>query len=246
MIDRVVRVIGCGVVVGAIVIAACGGQSATPTIGDLGPANAGGPGPGSVQAQSTSTPHPTPTGTVIAFGDAIGIPTFASGDTQTGGNGSPVDGYECHPPPMDQPYHIHVHLDIFDSNKNHLQLPWGIGVDQPWTFDALHNAILNATCFYDLHTHDEDGVIHYESAKPIGALNLGYFFDVWGMPLSSTNVAGYTGTVWVMYGTKAPSQMTWSDTINPRTIPLSEHEFIYLAINNPPGKYTLPVYHWSY
>jgi hypothetical protein len=243
MIDKVVRVFGCGVVVSAIVIAACGGQSAAPTIVDQPVANHNGaPGPGSVQMASV----PAPAATIIAFGDAIGIPTWPAGDTKIGGNGSPVDGYACHPPPMDQPYHIHIHLDIFDQNGNQLQIPWGIGVDQPWTFDALHNAILSATCFYDLHTHDEDGVIHYESAKPIGALNLGYFFDVWGMPLSSTQVATLTGKVYVMYGTLPPSSMHWTSVVNPRTIKLSEHEFIYLAINNPPSKTTLPVYHWSY
>jgi hypothetical protein len=40
--------------------------------------------------------------------------------------------------------------------------------------------------------------------------------------------------------------MSWSDSVDPRTIPLVEHEFIYLAVDNPPAPDTLPVYHWSY
>ncbi|HXW76304.1 MAG TPA: hypothetical protein VEJ20_02745, partial [Candidatus Eremiobacteraceae bacterium] len=158
-----------GAVAAAVLIAACSGQVNGPSVVDQ---SNQADGNGVAAKTLADTPHPAPTGTVIAFGDAIGTPYWPAGSTSTGGNGQPVDGYICHPPPMDQPYHIHIHLDIYDENGNQLQLPWGIGVVTPWKFDALHNAILSATCFYDLHTHDLDGVIHYESAQPEGALNL--------------------------------------------------------------------------
>ena len=231
---RVLRLMVFGFVASAAALAACTGQP--PPFGGA---------PSAPQAHAVRPfAAPAPTGTVIALGDAIGIPTFPTGDTASGGQGLAVDGIGCDPV-MDTAYHIHIHLDIFDAQGNQLQLPWGVGIVAPWGWDAQGNAILKGHCYYDLHTHDRDGVIHYETADRKN-LTLGAFFDIWGMPLSTTDVANHAGTVWVMYGTKAPSQMWWSKKIDPRTIPLAEHEFIYLAIDNPPSKYTLPVYHWSY
>jgi hypothetical protein len=79
-----------------------------------------------------------------------------------------------------------------------------------------------------LHTHDRSGIIHDEAAKNLN-LTLGNFFDIWGMPLSTSNVAGYAGTVWVKIITPQ-GEKPWSDTIDPRTLVLTEHEQITLSV----------------
>jgi len=101
---------------------------------------------------------------------------------------------------------------------------------QPYGFDRDNDEIVSAPCGYNLHTHDRTGVIHDE-AKTDLHLTLGNFFDIWGMPLSMSNVAGYTGTVWVKIVTPG-NNMPWSNTIDPRTILLSDKEQITLAVGN--------------
>ena len=44
-------------------------------------------------------------------------------------------------------------------------------------------------CLYWLHTHTNDGIIHVESPV-FKTFTLGQFFDIWGQPLTATNVAG--------------------------------------------------------
>lgn len=190
-----------------------------------------------------AVPAAQPTATDITFGDSIGTAAWKDGDVGVGGLGQHLDGIICRPV-MDTSFHIHIHLDIYDAAGDQLQLPWGIGIVKPWGLDALHNAVLRGHCYYDLHTHDHDNVIHYESPDDM-SLTLGNFFDVWGVPLSRSQVSTLQGTVYSMYGTLPPSELHWSSTVDPRTIPLVEHEFVYLAVGNIPPS-PLPVYHWSY
>jgi hypothetical protein len=172
----------------------------------------------------------------LAPGDMIGVNTFPDGDTSSGGQGQKVDNLlECHAF-INGTFHIHTHLSIFDTTGTQIMVPWGIGLLPPWTFDRDSDEISMAMCGYNLHTHDRSGVIHDEAKTNLN-LTLGNFFDVWGMPLSTTNVAGYTGTVWVKIvvpGNNGP----WSDTTDPRSILLSDDEQITLAVGskviNPP------------
>jgi len=88
---------------------------------------------------------------------------------------APVDGIRC-----DQMegavFHIHQHLAIFDHGKAVL-VPSDIG--RP----------VAAGCLYWLHTHTNDGIIHVESPA-FKTFTLGQLFDIWGQPLTATNVAG--------------------------------------------------------
>ena len=224
-----------------VVSSACNVQSPLPLVNHNGSPNIARP-----FAMASPTATPSPSSTPIQFGGSMGIQTWPDGDSPTGGQGRTVDGLGCDKH-MSTYIHIHVHLDVFDSSGRQLQMPWAIGIVAPWTFKSRPAGpyVNTGKCYYDLHSHDRDGVIHYEATDHTG-LTLGNFFDVWGMPLSQTDVAGLTGTVWVMYGTKEPKHMTWSNTIDPRTIPLVEHEYIELAIDNPPKPLTLPVYRWTY
>lgn len=73
-------------------------------------------------------------------------------------------------------YHVHAHLNILFE-----------GELQPIAADVG----LRATCLYWLHTHAPHGVIHVE-APAEGTFTLGQFFDVWGQPLSESQVLGRT------------------------------------------------------
>jgi hypothetical protein len=90
-------------------------------------------------------------------------------------DGRTIDGIRCEA--MEQTaMHIHQHVAIYDHGKP-VTIPDDVG--RPIT----------AQCFYWLHTHTPDGIIHVE-APSLQSFTLGQFFDVWGEPLSRTNVAG--------------------------------------------------------
>jgi hypothetical protein len=89
--------------------------------------------------------------------------------------GQPVDGIRCDSS-EGVAMHIHPHLTILDHGKP-VGIPEDIG--RP----------LAAQCFYWLHTHTPDGIVHIESPT-VREFTLGEFFDVWGQPLGPRNVAG--------------------------------------------------------
>ncbi|RIX28605.1 hypothetical protein [Amnibacterium setariae] len=95
--------------------------------------------------------------------------------------------------------HIHTHLAVYVDGRLR-PLPVGIGVVDPSVEAAgTPDAFAQATrCYYWLHVHASDGVIHVE-APTRSTFTLGQVFAVWRQSLSSTDVAGATGkqTVYV-------------------------------------------------
>ncbi len=89
--------------------------------------------------------------------------------------GQTVDGVHCDAA-EGVAMHIHPHLTILDHGKP-VAIPEDVG--RP----------LAGQCFYWLHTHTPDGIIHVESPT-IREFTLGQFFDVWGQPLDARDVAG--------------------------------------------------------
>jgi hypothetical protein len=140
--------------------------------------------------------------------------------------GEPVAGIHC-----DQMegnvVHIHQHLAIFDHGK-----PVGVPEDV--------GRPLMGNCFYWLHTHTPDGIIHVESPT-FRTYTLGEFFAVWGQPLSRTNVAG---------AKPRPGEHTtvWVDghafTGDPRTIELKAHLDVTIDVGPPAAKPT-PYTAWN-
>jgi hypothetical protein len=85
--------------------------------------------------------------------------------------------------------------------------------------------IAAGTCFYWLHTHAPDGIIHIES--PVQRIyTLGEFFDEWGQPLGPAQVGPVTGRVVALYDGKVYQG-------NPRDIPLTAHAQIQLDVGTP-------------
>jgi hypothetical protein len=71
-------------------------------------------------------------------------------------------------------------------NGSARQVPAGIGIPGARTQNSAKGPFFSSgTCFYWLHTHAADGVIHIES--PVQrAYTLGDFFYEWGQPSART------------------------------------------------------------
>lgn len=189
-------------------------------------------------AQAYATPAPLPSAALaskpiqLADGSAVGAPYFKLvGRSQLpvtphGGLGQPVDGIQC----ATQEFvtlHVHSHLAIFNHGKQ-IQVPRGIGLAP----------VPPSGCLYWLHTHDASGIIHVEAPRlnaPGGKpFALGMFFDIWGQPLTRTNVAGIVGPVTAYVdGVKYDGDL--------RAIPLLAHQQIVLEVGTPtpPAPYYL-------
>jgi hypothetical protein len=124
-------------------------------------------------------------------------------------------------------YHIHVHLTIFVDGKA-VAVPYGIGIGPPLEGIPASEGgpfITLGSCFMWLHTHALDGIIHIESpTKKI--YQLSQFFEVWGQPLSTTQVGPDKGKVTTFYDGKV-----W--TGNPGAIPLTSETQIQLDVGTP-------------
>jgi hypothetical protein len=149
-----------------------------------------------------------------------GPPLAPAGTTGTG----KVDGISC--APLEQlAYHIHAHLAVFAAGTLY-QLPAGVGIPGSQAVETQYGPLLQGgQCYYWLHTHTTDGVIHIESpTKTI--YTLGDFFDEWRQPLSPGRIAGLSGSVTAFVNGKL-----WK--AGPRSIPLLPHEDIQLEIGEP-------------
>jgi hypothetical protein len=153
----------------------------------------GGGGGGSDNSAPPPPPPPPPPGNTVpplsttvidvTNGQQLGDDRWANGPTSTGGTGQPVAGLDCIPTAtIPNTYHVHTHLSIF-LNGQQLAIPAGIGLAQANTANE---------CMYRLHTHSPSGLLHVHADAP-GTYTLGQIFQIWGQPLSSTDIAGLTG-----------------------------------------------------
>jgi hypothetical protein len=90
-----------------------------------------------------------------------------------------------------------------------------------------------------MHMHDHTGIIHIE-APDVKNYTLGQFFDIWGQPLTTTNVAGLTGDVVAYINDNGEARRYMGDL---RAIQLISHRAITLQIGTPPIT-SLPTYTW--
>lgn len=177
--------------------------SALGTLGQLAPA----PPPGTDGAEAVPVPAAAPlAGTALAA------------------TGNPVDMIGCQSGEQTV-FHIHAHLTIM-VNGQARQVPAGIGIpgaQAQQTPDGPFDG--TGRCFYWLHTHAPDGIIHIES--PVHRIyTLGEFFDEWGQPLGPARVGPATGHVTALYN----GQVYQGD---PRGIPLDAHAQIQLEVGTP-------------
>ncbi|HEX6448564.1 MAG TPA: hypothetical protein VF060_03785 [Trebonia sp.] len=200
---------------------------------------AGGAPAGSTQLQlaGLSTLGPLRSAPSPGANGSEGVPVPAApalASTATAVTGQATDGISCDTSEQ-LVFHIHAHLTIL-VNGQARQVPAGIGIPGAVATQTPAGPFIeNGTCFYWLHTHAPDGIIHIES--PVQrTYTLGDFFDEWGQPLSTTQVGPAQGHVTALYNGKV-----W--TGNPRAIPLTAHAQIQLEVGNPltaPEKITFP------
>ena len=144
--------------------------------------------------------------------------------------GTTVDGVQCEAGEQ-LVSHVHTHLTIFVNGQPRV-VPYGIGIPGYQAVRTKQGAFVETgNCFYWLHTHADDGVIHIESPSSKKSFTLGQFFDEWGIPLSTTQVGPATGKVTVFF--TAPGKEPRLYEGNPRNLPLGSHYQIQLDVGSP-------------
>ncbi len=186
---------------------------ASPTRPDLAPASAAGhlvaaPSPGPVGPEGV----PAPKAPVLAPVSSIHP-------------GEVVDGIHCDASEQ-VIFHVHTHLTIFVDGKARA-VPYGIGITPPRQVDqtSVGPFVTGGSCFYWLHTHAQDGIIHIES--PVQRrYTLGDFFAIWHQPLTQNQVGPAKGPVTAFYDGKLYRG-------NPSTMPVGDHVQIQLDVGRP-------------
>jgi hypothetical protein len=149
--------------------------------------------------------------------------------------GTTVHGIQCGP--VEQiAYHVHAHLAVYAAGQLQ-QIPAGIGIPQPIAEQTPEGPfVVNGKCFYWLHTHAPDGILHIES--PTARIyTLGDFFAEWRQPLSATQVGSARGKVTAYLNGKR-----WRGSS--ASIPLQSHNVIQLDVGAPVVPYQ-PVASWG-
>ena len=201
----------------ALAVAGCGSSGSSTSSSATATSSAAATSTTTAASSTSSGPTIGFEGVPLEQGPALG----SAGTTQSG----EVDGITCKP--LEQlAYHIHAHLAVFDNGQLYA-LPAGVGIPGSEAEQSQEGPVaVGGHCYYWIHTHTTDGVIHIES--PTKAIyTLGNFFDIWHQPLSGTRVAGLHGTITAFVNGKA-----WHKS--PRDIPLLPHEDIQLEIGEPP------------
>jgi hypothetical protein len=213
----------------ALILAGCGGSSSSSSSSSrsAGTSSAATSSSGTTSAgTSAAPPSPSlaslgPEGVLLERGSTL-APASSTNP------GSIVDGIQC--APVEQlVYHVHAHLQVFVDGQPKA-LPAGIGIPEPVSQQTPEGPFVGSgKCFYWMHTHTTDGIIHIES--PTATIySLGTFFDIWGEKLGSHQVAGATGNVTAYLNGKL-----W--TKDPRAIPLQSHSVIQLDVGKPAVPY---------
>jgi hypothetical protein len=144
--------------------------------------------------------------------------------------GQTVDGVQCQTNEQ-LVSHVHTHLTVFVNGKARV-IPYGIGIPGAEAVATPHGAFVETgSCFYWLHSHQEDGVVHVESPSSALSFTLGQFFQIWGQPLSSTQVGPVTGKLTVFF--TAPGKKVGIYKGNPADLPLGNHYQIQIDVGTP-------------
>jgi hypothetical protein len=210
--------------VGALLfaLAGCGSSSSNSSSSATSSASSAGTATSSA-ATSTASASSTTSGPQIGF-EAVPLeqgPDLASASTT---QPAAVDGIQCKPSEQ-LVYHIHAHLAVFDNGRLYA-LPGGIGIPGSQDEQSQYGPVaVGGQCYFWLHTHTADGVIHVESPER-AIFTLGDFFDVWRQPLTAERIASLRGKVSAFVNGKP-----WHKSV--RAIPLLPHADIQLEIGEP-------------
>src|SRR6266704_4237788 len=115
-------------------------------------------------------------------------------------------------------FHIHAHVSVYINGQS-VPIPGNVGIAGDPS---------NPSCFYWLHTHSTDGVIHIEAPNGVSP-TLKNFLDIWKTKfpqLGYPNQLDFTNG-WQVYVNGQP----FAGDLH--TIPLKAHTLITLAYNSP-------------
>jgi hypothetical protein len=167
------------------------------------------------------------TGSGGGSGTNNGPTITGTGSYTTPVDGTPRDTMSCLPS-EGLVIHIHMYLELY-VNGQQVQVPANTGIIQPQNGN---------TCFYPLHVHaGEPNIIHEESPMQ-ATYTLGAFFDVWGQPLSKTQVMQNTAdaTHSLVFEVFDANGKLTRYTGNPLSLPLHAHDTIVILYNSPNAK----------
>ena len=172
-----------------------------------------------IEPDPVPAPDPDPLPAVtIDEGATIGQDVFPIGNTAAGGQGEEIGGVGCI---GTIERHFHAHVSLFFEGEQ-IAVPAGIGITAPFVRDGY---VVGGDRYYWLHTHDATGVVHVEPPDA-GDYTVGQLFDVWGQPLSGSNVAGYEGELSVFVdGVRYDG--------DPREIAFASRKHISLQVGRP-------------
>lgn len=138
-------------------------------------------------------------------------------------------------------YHVHAHLDVFVEGDP-IIVPAGIGINikdpgvQKFTdtpdgstgYGGIKQC--GQPCISPLHTHDDTGILHTESATPTPN-TLGQFFTEWGVRLTPSCVGDFCSPKPIkIYVDGKPY------TQDPAAIQLTYQKEIAVVIGKPPAE----------
>lgn len=220
-----------------IVVAAAVGITIAATSGGSPSSSAGSGGTPSLKLAALSTLGTLKPAPASGATGPEGVPVPSAPPltgTATKATGQKVDGIGCDTSEQTL-FHIHAHLTLF-VNGSPRQVPAGIGIPNAQGQTGPQGEFIsNGKCFYWLHTHAADGIVHIES--PVHrTYTLGNFFDEWGQPLGPDQVGQAKGHVTALYNGKVYRG-------SPRNIPLNAHAQIQLEVGAPlvsPESITFP------
>jgi hypothetical protein len=217
------------IVVALIVVLSGGGGSGSsaksPHVSGLEPI------PASMKSTWVQPPTGKPGPEVIPLTTGPKLATVINAAT-----GQTVDGVQCQTNEKTVT-HVHTHLTIFVNGQSRV-IPYGVGIPG-FQAEQTNNPspagpgpfVVTGNCYYWLHVHTTDGIVHIESPSSTQTFTLGQIFDIWGVPLSSTQVGPANGKVTVFF--TAPGQSPKLYTGNPRDLPLGDHYQIQLVVGTP-------------
>jgi hypothetical protein len=176
------------------------------------------------------------------------------GNYPDGGKGAVVDGKVPCLPAMSNDYHIHIFLGIIYHRKL-VAMPHALGMVKPG--QPVDGWTDSAQCFYEIHTHDDSGIVHVEVAKFLPLTSAYYHLkdvlDVWGVPHSDDSFGPFKGPIHVFVGNVPLKQLTVSSYVpftgKPAFIPLHSHEVIWIEIGKsyfPPSQLPPVTFYMEY
>ncbi len=132
----------------------------------------------------------------------------------------PINGIACDSV-MQNGYHIHVHLTIY-VNGQRVTIPKGVGI------------ATDGSCFYWMHTHTSDGIIHIEAPQKLHNLALDDFLTIWHNRFANLNFPAALNQQigWKIYINGKPFASPITSPLSTE-VPLASHDIVTLEYGSP-------------